>query len=176
MSVRNTANLLLVLAIVVILMRLAEPLFIRVLHDAQAVQPNGILLVNDYWTLPTLERIVVAVVSMAPRLIFIWVAFQVIRLCREFRSGEVFTLKSVTLFQKAANGVIWLAATKTLEVPVLSGFLGWRGVLSEGYRPDITGIFEILEIDILMMGVFFFLIARIMKQGLELKAEQELTI
>lgn len=176
MSVRNTANLLLVLAVIVILARLFEPLFLNALSDVQPVESNGILILDDFWALPMLERGVVSVLFLAPRLIFIWVAYQVVRLCLEYRTGEVFTLKSVTLFQNAAHGVIWLAVTKTLQYPLISGFLCWRGYHSDATAPLFTHLFEIVELDILMMGVFFFLIARIMKQGLEIKAEQELTI
>ena len=176
MSVRNTANLLLVLAVLVILARLFEPLFLNALTDVQPVESNGILILEDFWTLPWLERCVVSVLFLTPRLIFIWVSYQVVRLCLEFRTGEVFTLKSVTLFQNAAHGVLWLAVTKTLQYPLISGFLEWRGYENAVTEPVFTHLFEIIELDILMMGVFFFLIARIMKQGLELKVEQDLTI
>ena len=176
MRVGNTANLLLILALLVILARLIEPFFVNALHDVEPVQSNGILILDNFWRLPALEQRVVGILFLAPRLIFIWVAAQVVRLCLEFRGGEVFTLKAVTIFQSAAHGVIWLAVTKTLQYPLTSGFLCWRGFIPEETTPDYTQLFEIIEIDILMMGVFFFLIARILKLGLEMKAEQELTI
>mgnify|MGYP003882789541 CR=1 FL=1 len=122
------------------------------------------------------DQFFVAVVLIVPTLILMWGLFQIAVLCRYYKGGVLFALDTILCFKRFAIALIALAVVETLMLPILIFYLWSRQALPGLPDFDPVDLLEVLQTEILLVGVLFFVITRIMETGLEMKQEVELTI
>lgn len=92
---------------------------------------------------------------------------------KRFETGEIFSQKTITLFQKITKFMFWWAVytpvQRTLHVLAVT--------LSNppGYRQLIVGISSI-DIFLILIFLLFHVISSIMQEAVEIKSEQDLII
>lgn len=96
-----------------------------------------------------------------------------IQLMKRFETGEIFSQKTITLFQKITKFMFWWAVytpvQRTLHILAVT--------LSNppGYRQLIVGISSI-DIFLILIFLLFHVISSIMQEAVAIKSEQDLII
>lgn len=164
------------LAIAVIVVQIGEAVVFLAWEDTLYLEIDGEIWSQGFWEFPLLERWVMFEFFMLPLLIVVWASYQLIQLCGEYRRGNIFSVGSITRIHKFAVATLSLAAVESAIFPIIVGFLHLRGALPGAPDLSLLTLISVVEFEIFMVGVLFFLIARVMRRGLELESEQELTI
>lgn len=172
----SSVFLLRCLAIAVIVVQVGEAVIFLAWEDMLYLEIDDEIWSQRFWDFPILERWVLFELFLLPLIIMVWAAYQLIQLCREFDRGGIFTSETVGRIHKFAVATLALAAAETLIFPIVVTFLDLRGALPGAPDISLLTLVGMVEFEIFMVGVLFFLIARVMRRGLEIQSEQELTI
>jgi len=109
--------------------------------------------------------------ALVPSLVYMAIIWQLIRLFRLYRSGEVFTQDNISCFRHIANLMI-----ATPFIDVLSDIL-LGAVLSFGQEDFNTGLsVDDSDLTILIIGLMVRAISHVMTLAKNLKEENELTV
>lgn len=119
------------------------------------------------------DAVVIHGVIWGAQIIWLYAVWQIKGVCRAFRRGEIFSREVAIHLKRFAMGLVVIAIISTATVPVVGLYLVAAGVIPQ--FPDIS-ISDFAETDVLMVGVFFFVIAWIQEKGTEMKNDVDLTI
>ena len=172
----NTRRMILVLEILVYLVIVMN--LINGVAISLGEQPISLLIDGELWSrklqdLAWEDAAVIHGVVWISQLVWISTVWQIKGVCRSFRRGEIFSREVAVLLKRFAMGLIAVAILSAVTVPFVGLYLVAAGVIPQ--FPDISA-FDFGETEILMVGVFFFVIAWIQEMGAEMKNDVDLTI
>lgn len=121
------------------------------------------------------QLFVTAIISSSAAML-IWGMSHVAMLCRLYQGGMIFSIDCIQCFKKFAVALLLVAILETAAVPALVGYLWSRGVIPAFPEFDLPVLMDIVQVEIFMVGILFFVIARIMEVGAEMQDEMALTV
>ncbi len=172
-SFRKLTLWLRLLIIIAVLMTIVEIVLAFFSDEPIALFVQGEVWMQEISSFGLVDRIVIfSILGVA---IFLWmtVLYQFWRLCSLYRQNMIFTVKNAHCFIRIGWAMIGMAITDTLEIPLLGAYL-----LESGYipaMPDMDAAF-MFELDFLVAGLFFWLVAKIMERAAILQEEAALTV
>ena len=122
------------------------------------------------------NQIMVGVYMFIPTAILIWGLVQIDGLCTFFSKGMIFCNGTVLKFKRFALALLLLGVVEMLITPMLIAYLKLVGIAPAWPDMDFSLVLDLLELEVVMVGVLFFVISRIMETGLAMKDEMELTV
>ena len=137
---------------------------------------DGALWSQQLTSFSITDQVFIGIIIAAPSLILIWGLYQLIKLCRLFDSGVIFATDTVRCFKMFAASLIVVAVAETVASPILIGYLWLRAIIPDFADVDAINALSMVQVDVLAFGVLFFVLARIMEEGIELKQDSEMTI
>ena len=122
------------------------------------------------------DQLFVTAIMCSSAAMLIWGMSHVAMLCRLYQGGLIFSADCIQCFKKFALALLFVAILETASVPALVGYLWVREVLPAFPEFDLTILMDIVQVEIFMVGILFFVIARIMEVGVEMQDEMALTV
>ncbi len=173
MTLRRWSGVLLMLAGLTIIISFIAPL-VLLSGDAPLVLAKG----ADVWRttlsqLPLLEASLCVVVTSLPNVAWVYCVVQILLLARLYRAGKVFTQENSRYFRRIGIGLTVMGFLSVLVLPVIGHLLYYRGI--SPWLPDMP-LLAVFEPDLLMAGVFFYVLGKIMQRGTELQENEDLTV
>lgn len=121
------------------------------------------------------QRAILISISALPQLCWLWCMWQIVRLSRHFSRGEVLSIGLVDCIERFGKGMFVLGITEAWYFPVVFAYLRtlktfdpikdfWENVLSSGALTSW------------MAAVLVVVIARILRIGVRIREDAELTI
>ena len=168
--------LLILLVYLVMVMQVAG--FIAVFSTGQklGLEFDGELWLQEVSEMAGTDQLFIALILFLPTATFLWGIFQIERICWQFWRGNIFALVNVLRFKRFALALLALGAMEMAVNPALIIYLRGRELIPGWPDIDAAFVLDTLEPEIVMVGVLFFVIARIMETGLAMKDEMELTV
>ncbi|RED53844.1 DUF2975 domain-containing protein [Aestuariispira insulae] len=122
------------------------------------------------------HQIVIGIYMFIPSAILIGGLLQIAGLCNHFAAGVIFSSETVRNFKRFAMALVLLGMVDMLITPLLIGYLKLVDITPAWPDVDLSLVLDLLSLEVVMVGVLFFVIARIMETGLAMKDEMELTV
>ena len=175
-NLQSISKLTLYLRIVVLtaaVMTVAEDIFAFFSHEPVALYVQGELWTKEISSFSVVDRLVIFSVLGSATLLWVIVLYQFWHLCRLYQRNMIFMVANARCFINIGWALIGMGIINTLAVPVIGAFLTFRDIIPQ--MPDMDTIF-IVELDLLVAGLFFLLIAKIMEQAAVMQEEANLTV
>ncbi|WP_161629874.1 DUF2975 domain-containing protein [Desulfogranum japonicum] len=140
-------------------------------------KPVALFIESELWTksissFQVEDRLIIFSILNAKTLLWLIALYQIWRLCRLYSQTEFFTVRNAFCFANVGRALIGMAVVDTLIVPLVGAFLKYRGIIPQ--MPDMNAFMP--ELDLLVAGLFFWLIAKIMERAAIMREEADLTI
>ena len=140
-------------------------------------KPVALFINGELWTkkissFQVQDRLAIFGILNAKTLLWLIALYQIWRLCRLYSHAEFFTTRNALCFSNVGRSLIGMAVVDTLIVPLVGAFLKYRGIIPK--MPDMDVFMP--ELDLLVAGLFFWLIAKIMERAAIMREEADLTI
>ena len=169
-------SLLIFLVYLVMLMQIAGFVMVFATGQELGLKIDGQIWLQEISEMALSDQLFIALILFLPTATFLWAIFQIERICRQFWKGNIFALVNVLRFKRFALALLALGAMEMTVNPALIIYLWGRDLIPNWPDIDAAFILDTLEAEIIMVGVLFFVIARIMETGLAMKDEMELTV
>jgi hypothetical protein len=131
-----------------------------------------LLTANDF---NRIQRLVVSITILPPVLCWIYCLFQVIRLSSHFAKGEILSFGVVRRLELFGYGLAMQGVTESVQLPLVSLYLMGQGTID-----SVEGVWETVlgggVLTSMMAAVLVVVIARILRIGIRLREDAELTI
>lgn len=168
------STVLLVLAFVTLLANILGPLSLILDGTDPLVLAKG----DDLWKftlgeLKAWDRVVVFTTLVLPSLIWVLGVLQIGQLALLYRGGKVFEQANVRCFLRLGTILVVSGILESLVYPAINHYLFARGI--SPWLADMKLLFT-LEPDLIMAGMFFFVLGKIMQRGVELQEFDRLTV
>ena len=165
---------MLVFALATVAFNLIVPITFIVEGDQPLVFAKGQELFKfTLGELPAFERTVIFAVLFIPALIWVYGVLQIVRLALSYRTGEVFAARNSGYFIVLGIVLVVIGICDALAYPIVNIFMYERGI--SPWLGDIR-LLQTLEPDMIMAGLFFVILGKIMRRGAELQEFDRLTI
>ncbi len=123
----------------------------------------------------TFERMVVVLIMIPSLVCWIYCLWQIVRLSRHFSKGEILSIGMVKCLERFSYGIAIQGVAEAVQLPMLSTYLRrlnkidpvedlWEHVIGGGVLTSM------------MAAVLIVVVARILRIGIQLREEAELTI
>lgn len=123
--------------------------------------------------LPAIDVAVVLVVGLSPQIAWVIAVAQIVILAQRYVRGEVFRLDNTLCFLRLGGALVAMGILQVVAFVTLSFWLVHRHIAP--WMPDID-VADLLHMDLVMAGAFFFVLGKIMHRGAQLQESDELTI
>jgi hypothetical protein len=172
-TLHRWSGVLLMLAILTIVISFIAPV-VLLSGDAPLILAKG----ADIWRttlsqLPRFEGALCVVITSLPNIAWVYCVVQILLLARLYRSGKVFTQENTRYFRRIGVGLTLMGFLSALMLPIIGYMLYYRGI--SPWLPDMP-LLTLFEPDLLMAGVFFYVLGKIMQRGVELQENDDLTV
>ncbi|MBR9884836.1 MAG: DUF2975 domain-containing protein [Oceanospirillales bacterium] len=172
-AIKKTAFWLNLLILGTLALSLGEMMFTFASDIPVTLSING-----EFWTRPISgfeagDRVVLVTLISLGKLLWIGVLYQFWTLCSLYKRNQIFTVANARCFKHTGVILVMIAVVEVALVPAIGGYLMYRAIIPK--MPDIKYAL-LFNLDTLVPGVFFWLIARIMESAAAMKDESELTI
>lgn len=169
----NSIKWLRIVIILTIVVLIGEVLFI-----AQSNIPLVLKIGGEYWSrdlhsFGSFEQAVLLVGINFLKVLWLGVLLAFWQLCRFYSNNKIFTVENARCFRKVGRILILMFLWDTLMVPLIGGFLFMRGIIDS--MPDLD-LALLYNVDYLVPGMIFLLIAKIMEVAATMREESDLTI
>lgn len=157
------------------IINIAEPIYEYFYGLVGLVKDEG----KTIWTtliseLPFVDRIASITLSSLDSLAWLYVLLQIWRLARYYQNGHIFEERNALCFMRVGMGLCIMGFLQTAEYPVGAHYLYWRGI--SPWLADMPPIVFAIRADLLMAGVFFFVLGKIMRRAVELEETNRLIV
>lgn len=160
-------------AVMTVLLCLCEPLAL-LFSDAPIALAKG----TEVWSsslnaLPATDVAFILMVLLAPQCAWLVAVIQVAYLAGNYRRGIVFDRRNAGRFLRIGIALAVMGVLHMLVMPFIGYWVFHRGLCP--WLPDMPFL-AIAEPDLMMSGIFFFVLGKIMQRGAELQESEDLTV
>ena len=121
------------------------------------------------------QRIVTALILIPSLVCWIYCLWQIVMLAKQFSKGEIFSIGMVKCLERFGYGLVAQGVSEMLLVPMLSTYL-----VSQGKVESVEDIWEHVlgggVLTSMMAAILIVVITRILRIGIRLREDSELTI
>lgn len=128
---------------------------------------------STIYTLPKLDAAMIIAISLLPQAPWLYGLYQIMRLARNYRQGKIFSRTNSAYFIKLGYAIFVMGLISALIYPILNMLLFYRGI--SPWLGDMDTM-TFIQPDLLMAGIFFLVIGKIMQRGTELEETDQLTV
>ncbi|MDW6002410.1 DUF2975 domain-containing protein [Vibrio mangrovi] len=134
---------------------------------------QGELWTKEFSSFAMQDQLVLFGLLSIEKVLWLGILYQFWRLCRFYRNNQVFTVQNAYCFMKTGWLLLGICLSEVALIPLVGGYLYYRQILPQ--MPDLQYAL-IFNVDYLVPGLFFWLIAKIMEQAALMQEEADLTI
>jgi Protein of unknown function (DUF2975) len=121
------------------------------------------------------QRLVASVIILPPILCWMSCLFQVLRLSSFFSKGEILSIGVARCLELFGYGLAMQGIAESIQIPILSSYLIGQGIID-----SVEGVWETVVgggvLTSMLAAVLVVVIARILRIGIRLREDAELTI
>ena len=128
---------------------------------------------TDLQSLPPAIALAMLAILLMPLVAWLYGVAQVVRLARQYRGGHVFDAPNTTRFVRLGAALMVMDVLNALVMPAVNYLLHGAGI--SPWVADMP-LLALLQPDLLMAGVFFVVLGKIMRRAAELERSDRLTI
>lgn len=167
------SNALLWLAYATIIISMITPI-LSIKSDAPLILIKG----TELWkttlgNLPFLDAVLCITIQILPTVAWMFCVTNIIALARLYRQGIIFESTNTRCFVRIGIGLMMMGILSAIVFPIINYLLFIRGV--SPWLADMQ-ILALCEPDLIMAGVLFFLLGKIMQRGKDLEEFDRLTV
>ena len=121
------------------------------------------------------QRLVVSLTFLPPILCWVYCLFQVLRLTSYFAKGQILSMEVVRCLELFGYGLAMQGIAESIQIPIASLYLLWQGTIDsvEGVWATVAGSGVLTS---MLAAALVVVIARILRIGIRLREDAELTI
>jgi hypothetical protein len=134
---------------------------------------NGKLLSINFNDLPSVHKSLVMIISFLSEFVWVYALWLIYNLCEAFKANDFFSFKNLRLLRSFGICLISIAFIDSMSTPLINYFFYSTQIIPQLPNSPFS---LMLEIEILTVGVFFFLITKIMERALNIDEENKLTV
>lgn len=130
--------------------------------------------VTQVSALPLVDRFSFILGTEFDNIVWLYVLLQVWLLAQYYRSGSIFEERNATCFMGVGFGLWIMGIMQSFEYDAVNYYFYWRGI--SPWLGDTPPILFLIRIDMLMAGLFFFVLGKIMRRAIELEETNRLIV
>lgn len=174
MKMARMINLLHILIGATAVVSLAETVFVFQSDLPIALQINGEVWIQKISEFSISDRVAILSFIELSEVAWFWALYNMWCLAGLYRNGQYFTQENSQCFVLMGYALIVMSVLETLLVPVVSGYLHYRGIIEGLADMDLTLVLG--EISLMTSGLFCLLIGAIMDKASNMQEEADMTI
>jgi hypothetical protein len=124
--------------------------------------------------LPLIDRFAITLFTELDSVVWLYVLLQIWLLARYYRSGRIFEECNAVCFMKVGQGLCIMGIVQSFEYHAVNHYLFWRGI--SPWLGDTPPVLFAVRVDMLMAGLFFFVLGKIMRRAIELEETNRLIV
>ncbi len=141
-------------------------------------QPVALLIQGEVWTKPltsfqAFDKAVLFFIVNTGNFCWLFALYQLWALCALYSDNHIFEAQNARHFINIGYALMVMSILQMFVVPTAGAYLLYRNISPQ--MPDIN-ILGLLELDLLVAGLLFLLIAKIMEFAATIQEESKLTI
>lgn len=173
LSLKHLAIFLQICIFISLIISLSSPIIVLKENFPITLLIDGKLWSMNFNKLSVFSKSFIILVSFLSSFIWLYALSRIYNLCEAFKANDFFSFRNLKLLQSFALSLVLISLIETLSTPLITYFLYWMKII-----PKLADLpFSLLlEMEVLTVGIFFFLITKIMEKALNLDEENKLTV